>query len=232
MKNKILFLILSAIFAIAGLSGCEDVTTAGYTSISNYPSIEILGGNPLAVAIGSDYKDAGVYSELFGKDVSDKVEIESNVNTTGGGVYIVSYTVTSTDGFKRTATRTVVVCDTHYNTDDLSGTYKAHVIRDNNPAREYSGNPVTLKKSSLGFGIYEISDWIGGFYAVGFDYGSSYAFSGLMQINGDNEVIEISMSNPWGDSFNSVIGTYDPTTKVISYNASWRTYVFVVDMTK
>lgn len=214
---------------VAGLSSCEDETTAGFTQKTTYPSLELLGNNPLAIAIGSEYKDAGVKSELFGKDVSDKVEIESTVNTSGGGVYSVKYTVTSPDGFKRSASRTVVVCDTNFNKDDLSGKYTASVVRG---AKSYSGNPVILKKSSLGFGIYEISDWIGGFYAVGYDYGSSYAFPGLIQINGNNEVIEISMSNPWGDPFNSVIGTYNPVTGVISYNASWSTYVFVVNMVK
>lgn len=217
------------VLVIAGLSGCDDDTTAGFTGITDYPTLEILGDNPLAVPIGSDYEDAGVYSELFAKDVSDEVEIESNVSTNGGGVYTVSYTVTSTDGFKRTETRSVVVCDTNYNKDDLSGVYTANVVR--NGTISYSGNPVTLKKSNLGFGIYEVSDWIGGFYDVGYDYGSSYAFSGLMQINGDNEVIEISMSNVWNEPFDSVIGTYDPETGIISYNASWQgEYLFAVDM--
>lgn len=220
---------MAFVLFIAGLSSCEDETTAGFTQKTTYPSLELLGNNPLAVAIGSDYKDAGVHSELFGEDVSDKVEIVSTVNTSGGGVYAVNYTVTSPDGFKRSASRTVVVCDTNFNKDDLSGKYTANVTRG---ASSYSGNPVTLKKSSLGFGIYEISDWIGGFYAARPTYGSSYAFSGLMQINGNNEVVEISMTNPWGDPFNSVIGKYDPATGIISYNASWLTYLFVVNLTK
>jgi hypothetical protein len=114
---------------------------------------------------------------------------------------------------------------------DLSGTYSANVVR--NGTNSYSGNPVTLTAVDGVTGIYEISDWIGGYYDVGYGYGSAYAFTGIMQINGNNEVIELSMSNAWGDPFDSVTGSYDPATGVISYTADWLgKYSFVVDMAK
>ena len=218
MKNKILFL-SAFLLVIVGFSSCKKVTTAGLTEITYYPSIVMKGDNPMLVPLGSTFQDPGVYSELKGVDVTNKVKVVSNVDASKGGVYSVSYTVTSTDGFKRTESRMVIVASPEYNHDNLSGNYTANVVR--NGTTSFSGNPVSLKKSSLGYGIYKISDWIGGFYAVGYGYGSNYAFSGLIQINAKNQVVLISMSNAWGYPFDSVVGTYDPATRVISYHAYW-----------
>lgn len=231
MKDKILIIIIAA--GILGMTSCED-TTSDKTSTTNFPSIKMLGENPIAVPLGEDYVDAGVYSELLGDDVSADVEISSNVIDTVGGVYSVSYTVTSTDGFTRTDERQVIVCSLDYNKEDLAGTYTGNVLRTGPKSDDeaYSGNELTLVASSLGYGIYEISDWIGGFYDKGRDLGSEYAFTGMLQITATNEIVEISMSNPWGDPFDSVVGTYDPATGIIAYDANWLegTYVFSVDM--
>ena len=98
----------------------------------------------------------------------------------------------------------------------------------------YNNIPITLTKVEGLDGIYEISDWIAGFYADGRAYGAVYRFVGFLQINASNDVILIEMSNPWGDPFDDVIGTYDPITKTISYTANWLdyTYAFVVDLVK
>ncbi len=237
MKNKILYLFMLVL--ATGFYSCDKDTTGGVTLMTYYPSIEMQGDNPVAVAIGSNYQDAGVYSELFGVDVTDKVEVASNVSTDAGGVYQVSYTVTSTDGYQRTETRTVIVCDINYNHDDLSGPYTGSVKRttlSNGGTRSYSGNPVTLTKTSLGYGIYEISDWIAGFYAVGaaYNYGPNYAFSGLMQVTGENKIVLISMKNPWGSPFTQMSGAYDATTGDISWTTNWNNnaYKFEVVITK
>lgn len=229
MKSKILFLLLLSGLAIAGLSGCKDVTTAGVTQITYYPDIVIKGDLITYVAAGSNYTDAGATATENGKAID--VKVSSNVDTSTPGSYSVSYTATNVDGFSKTSKRSVIVYDPKLSTVDLSGTYTANVARG---SKKYNGNPVTLTAVKIPgvTGIYQISDWIGGFYAVGYNYGSNYAFKGLMQINGNNQVIELSMSNPWGDPFNSVTGTYDPATGTISYSASWLTYVFVVSMTK
>lgn len=231
MKNKIL-LLSAFLLVIVGFSSCEKRTTAGLTEITHYPSIEIKGDNPLLVPLGTAFNDPGVYSELNGVDVSNKVTIVSDVDASSGGVYHVTYTVKSSDGFTRSESRMVIVASPDYNHADLSGNYTANVVR--NGTTSFSGNPVSLKKSSLGYGIYSISDWIGGFYDAGYGYGPNYAFSGLIQIDGNNQVVLISMSNPWGDPFDSVVGTYDPSTGVISYNASWLggKYVFAVTLSK
>jgi len=228
MKNKILLSVF--LLVIVGFSSCEKKNTAGLTEMTYYPSIEMMGDNPLLVPLGSTFTDPGVKSELDGVDVSNKVKVVSNVDASNGGVYSVSYTVASTDGFTRTESRMVIVASPNYNHNDLSGNYTANVIR--NGTTSFSGNPVSLKKSSLGYGIYEISDWIGGYYNVGYGYGPNYAFPGLIQVDGDNNVVLISMSNAWGDPFDAVVGTYDSATKVFQYDAFWLgKYDFKVTLT-
>jgi len=219
---------------ILGLSGCKDVTTEGYTGITYYPTIEIKGDPVIYLPTGADYNDAGADAIENGEPTD--VAVSSNLDTSTPGSYSISYTATNADGFSATAKRSVIVYDANMSTTDISGTYSAHVIRDNDPDKEYSGNPVTLTPSSIPgtTGIYETSDWIGGFYDKGYDYGAAYAFTGLIQINGDNEVLELSMSNPWGDPFTSVSGIYDAVSGVISYTAVWSAgpYEFVVDLAK
>jgi uncharacterized membrane protein YtjA (UPF0391 family) len=232
MKNKILILVVASMLAIVGFSGCKDESTAGVTDITYYPTIEILGDQLVYIGSGTDYVDAGANAVENGQ--STDVVVTSNVDTSTPGSYTVTYSATNADGFSANAKRTVIVYDPNMSTVDLSGSYSGHVIRNADPNREYSGNPVTLTAVDIPgvTGIYEISDWIAGFYDVGYEYGSAYAFTGLIQVNANNEVIELTMSNPWGDPFNSVTGTYDPATGVISYNASWLSYLFEVDLTK
>jgi hypothetical protein len=231
MKNKILILVVASVLAIVGFSGCKDVTTADVTEITYYPTITITGNSTVLIAQGAQYTDQGATAVENGE--STDVTTTSNVDPSTIGSYSVVYTATNKDGFSATATRTVIVYDPNVSTMDLSGTYSANV--DRNGTISYTDNPVTL--TAIGTpdvtGVYEISDWIGGFYDKGYGYGSGYAFTGVIQINGNNEVIEISMSNAWGDPFDSVSGSYDSATGVISYTADWLgKYSFVVDLTK
>jgi hypothetical protein len=231
MKNKttILFILVFSLLAF-GFAGCEDETTAGFTGITYYPDIVMEGDETVFVPLGGNYVDPGATATENGVPID--VTSSSTLNTEVIGTYFINYTAVNVDGFSKTVRRKIYVYDSNLNTNDLSGTYNANVSRVSGSASEsYSNNPVTLTSSSIP-GLYYIDDWIAGFYAIGRDYGDSYKFKGLIQINGDNEVLELDMSNPWGDPFSSVIGSYNPNTGVIAYSAAWLTYTFVVDMAK
>ncbi|HYX09438.1 MAG TPA: BT_2262 family domain-containing protein [Bacteroidales bacterium] len=215
---------------MAGFSSCDkEKTSAGVTDITYYPEIDMAGNAVVYIPMGGTYDDPGATAQINGEDVP--VDVSSNLDASTVGSYAIGYSATNTDGFSKTVNRQVVVYDPNMISDDLSGSYTANVDRG---GESYAGNSVTLTDIGVAgvTGVYEISDWIAGFYAVGRDYGANYAFTGLIQINGDNEVLELSMSNPWGDPFNSVVGSYDAGTNTISYTASWLSYEFVVDMTK
>ncbi len=235
MNKKILnnILVLS-VLVILGFSSCDKDTTAGLTGITYYPDIVMEGEETIYLKLGDTYTDAGASATENGVEI--EVEVSSNVDTSIPGSYSVGYTAFNSDGFSKTLYRAIIVYDGNMSTVDLSGEYSGHVIRNNDPAKEYTGNPVTLTPLEIEgvTGVYEISDWIAGFYAIGYGYGSNYVFPGIIQINGDNEVLHLDMSNPWGDPFDSVVGTYDPSTGVIKYDAYWLegTYVFAVDLSK
>lgn len=232
MKNKILLLLMIGL-AVAGMSSCTKETTAGMTGVTFYPDI-VMNGEPLIyVKLGETYTDEGASATENGTPID--VVVSSNVDTSTPGSYSVGYKATNQDGFSKTVSRDIVVYDGNTSTYDLAGEYSGHVIRNSSAAREYT-LPVTLTAIDGVDGVFEISDWIAGFYAASPDYGygPNYAFVGIIQINGDNEVIELAMTNPWGDPFDSVVGTYDPATGIIKYTAYWLdgTYDFAVDLTK
>ncbi len=232
MRNKI-FILGIILTALVGLNSCEDITTEGVTGITYYPDISIAGSETVYIEKGSTYTDEGATATENGVEI--EVTSSSNVDASTPGTYSVGYTASNSDGFSKTVYRNVYVYDGNMSTEDISGTYTGHVIRDNNSTKEYGGNPVTLTATDLipdATGIYEITDWIAGFYDIGYGYGANYAFTGLIQINGDNEVVIISQDNAWGVAVDDVVGSYDPGTHMIVYDFYWSGYDFAVDLTK
>ncbi len=230
MKNKIILLSILVI-SLVGIMGCENETTAGFTRTTYYPEIKIKGGTDVFVAKGTKYEDLGAVSTENGKEIETKVN--DNVDTDKLGGYKVNYSATNTDGFSKTVVRNVYVYDgaNVNNTIDIAGEYIGKVVR--NDGKSYSDMTVTLSPTSVS-GVYKLSDWIAGFYAVGYGYGDALAFTGVIQFNDKNEVVEVAMNNYWGNPFDSVTGTYDSSTGNINYVASWLggRFVFTIDLTK
>lgn len=227
MKNRLVYLLIVLLILLLG--GCKKE----YESVSRitfFPDI-VVAGAPIVFSVQNvNYTDPGAKSTENGKDIETKVV--SDVNTAVVGSYTVAYSAVNVDGFSASASRTVIIYDPKTSTGDISGQYSGDVMRSG--VRGYKGNPVGLTKVPGINGVYAISDWIAGFYDVGthYNYGPDFRFVGYIQINADNKVILLNMSNPWGNPFLSVVGTYDPATKKISYTAKWLTYSFVVDLTK
>src|SRR5690606_24076119 len=110
MKHKIIILAALLLTGV-GFQSCEKETTAGYTDITIYPVLEVLGEPVVIVNKGEAYEDPGAYAELDGEDISGDVVVQSNVNTNEAGIYSVKYTVTNADGFAVNGSRTVYVAD-------------------------------------------------------------------------------------------------------------------------
>ncbi|NOY69715.1 MAG: DUF5011 domain-containing protein, partial [Deltaproteobacteria bacterium] len=78
---------------------------------SEPPVITILGNNPVSMAAGSTYNDAGA-TATDNVDAAVSVVVTANtVNTSAVGSYVVTYSATDTAGNIATATRTVNVTD-------------------------------------------------------------------------------------------------------------------------
>ncbi len=75
----------------------------GYVSIlvlSKNDKFEINGEKTITLNLNQEYKEEGAKAIAFGLDITDKIEIDSNLDTTKEGEYIIIYTVKSSFKYK------------------------------------------------------------------------------------------------------------------------------------
>lgn len=231
MKTNKIIVIAALFLAGVGIQSCEKDTTAGFTDITVYPVLEVLGDPVVIVDKGEPYEDAGVSATLDEEDVTDQVNIQSNVNTDEAGIYSVRYSITNADGFTVNGSRTVYVTDptpsviTTGVRTVASGTHRSGGAG----TVAYSGYSVVILQ--LEPGVFYISDFFGGYYEVRAGYGSAYAMTGSFKLNANNtlSLIESGIQG-WGDSLDGLSGgSVDPETGTIRFTASYvQTYDFNV----
>ena len=61
-------------------------------------TFEIIGDKNITINLNEEYIEVGARAISYGKDLKDKIEIESNVDITKEGRYVVTYSVK--DSFK------------------------------------------------------------------------------------------------------------------------------------
>ncbi|WP_422361883.1 immunoglobulin-like domain-containing protein [Reichenbachiella sp.] len=117
MKNILLALVACSMM----LSSCqyfeaqEDTLNVQSTEVPEikFPSILVNGDNPAFITVGETYEDAGAMATLGAEDISDDMEVVSDVDASAVGVYSVTYSVESTNALGQssaaTATRFVAV---------------------------------------------------------------------------------------------------------------------------
>lgn len=65
----------------------------------NIPVITLLGDNPAVLSVGAAYVDAGATAvDEEDGDITDQVQVNSDVNTAAAGDYTVTYSVSNSDG--------------------------------------------------------------------------------------------------------------------------------------
>jgi len=215
----------------AGFQSCEKETTAGFTDITIYPVLEVLGDPVLVVNKGEPYEDAGAYAELDGEDVTGDIVIQSNVNTDEAGIYSVRYAITNADGFTVNGSRTVYVADPTPSV--ITSGFKTVGSGTNRSGGTgtvaYSGYPVIVLQTEPG--IFYITDFFGGYYEVRAGYGPAYAMKGRFKLNADNTLSLIESGvDGWGDSLDGLSSaSFDPGSGTIRFTASYAgTYDFNV----
>jgi len=210
---KKIYYLLSLIVLLGTAVSCEK-ESEGLSRITHFIEIDLEGPATVAVPLGSDYQEPG-YAAMEGEnDVTESVEVESNVDNSEIGVYEVSYTAINGDGFPSTKTRTVVVYDPTAPDVDFSGTYSTTIIRtesDGSNPREYTAQ-MTL--TMQGTGVYYVNCLLGGTYSLYYGYGPAYAMTGYVSLNSDYTLSLItSHVQGWGDSLEGFQnGVYDTET--------------------
>lgn len=54
---------------------------------------EIIGEQTITLNIGETYEDEGAIAISFGRDISDKIKVENNINNLEAGRYYIKYTI-------------------------------------------------------------------------------------------------------------------------------------------
>ncbi len=232
MKKNFLYsmiLMLAAIF----VSSCENDSTEGLTFITYYPTLTLEGESFITAPKGSPYQDPGYSATLQGEDVTDQVEVSSNINTNQSGLYSVTYSITNEDGFAKTASRQVLVVDPNDPIENLYTT-TADSYRMSGATKTVYGNSYKLYILANGDGTYTINDMLGGYYEQRAGYGSAYAMVGVFTVAEDGTITAISGDVAgWGDSMDYVEdGKYDAATGTISWKVGYAGMDFYVTMNK
>jgi len=102
-------------------------------STSNKPSITLIGNNEVNLTVGDTFTDPGAIAiDTEDGNLTSSIEINSTVDTSVAGAYVVTYTVTDSDGNSASVMRTVIVLDIVYE-DAEDGLITGWSIYDNNP---------------------------------------------------------------------------------------------------
>lgn len=242
MKKKI-FNIFMLVAATVALASCSDDDSEGKTYIVDYPKLEIQGDVFYILPIGQPYYDDGCTATFQGEDYTSHIVAEGieDVDENVPGLYEITYTAVGPNGYAWSETRTVAVCDPSIDTD-LSGTWTTT----SNTYRDVAGNQAAYPKCTTTIkylcpGIFEIKDYLAGFYSQFYGYGAAYPgydfdVEGIIQLTGDNKIIYVSggPATAFGGDVPSDFqdGVYDPATGTISYVVTWSDMDFHVELQK
>jgi len=234
MKKSIICLV-SLLSLTLGFTSCEKPLSGEKTSITYYAEIVLNGDENMVVAKGSTFVDPGFTATMKGEDVTDKVNVNSDVDTSASGVYSVVYSIVNADGFLASTTRTVFVLDLN---DPVEGFWACTPTS----FREYNGNKVDYGASfeiliiNQGDGMYEVDDLFAGWYCQRAGYGELYAMQGIIGIAEDGTISLVDSYIPgWGDSVEAINdGKFDAISKTITYQAVYNkgTMFFNVTLNK
>jgi hypothetical protein len=212
IMNKILkttALLLTVVLFVS----CHEDTTEGFTKITYYPSITVLGDAVTIVNQGENYNDAGCKVDLNGEDVTDQATIVSNVNSNEIGIYSVTYTAVNEDGFSVSVVREVYVV----NPTSFASVYWGE---SQFGTRHYYDAPILIKQRSNG--TYLIDDLAGGFYFNGRypGYEPSYDFhlEAILNLEADNTVTLV-QTGSWywdGTEMSLTSGSFNPDSQTIT----------------
>lgn len=209
MKKKIIYAMLLALGVIT-LASC-DKDTEGLSRITTYAVLEMNGESFMKVNVGGSFNDPGCVATMGGEDVTDQIQVNSNVDTSKPGFYNVNYVVYNDDGFPASASRTVMVVDPN----NFAGVYLGE---SEFGSRHYYDAPINITKRADG--TFLIDDLAGGFYCYGRypGYEPTYDFhlEAILQLNADNTIEVLAQGSwYWGDPMEDVSGSYDPATGTI-----------------
>lgn len=86
--NPFVMLLFVLIFAGCGVGGYFIAS-----HITRNDKFEIIGEKTINLTLGQTYEDEGAVAISFGRDISEKIEVENTIDFTKAGQYYIKYTV-------------------------------------------------------------------------------------------------------------------------------------------
>lgn len=238
MKSKIK-IIFSTLLVVAAFTVSCTKDSEGISKVTTFPIITLKGESNIGVAQGQAFVDPGFMAMEGTLDITKNIKVIGAVDVTKPGPYILVYEATNSDGFKRSASRTVVVYDkSSISSADISGVYSSSIKRKNtSTAASSARGPFSINITKISDGLFLIDDLLGGWYYYGSSYGVGYAGLGYIVLKANNEIsIAYSTLPTWGDTVSFfATSTYNPTSGVILLNSSMGAapqFEFAVTLTK
>lgn len=231
--KKILIGFLS-VAMLAFLVSCEDDTTAGISRLTYFPEFTIDAPASQIVAAGSSFsvpvgvaEEDGVALDVT-VSVSSEINGLSELNTDIPDIYTISYSAVNSDGFPGSSSIEVLVAPpTGDFITSIEGLYVSSVDR------VFAGSPGSRGPMSYIFvtknsnGDYVISDYIGGWYYIGSQYGYDYAATGPTITVNNIATSDVTINGndfgvgAFGDDAVITAMQFDPAAKTISYFTEW-----------
>lgn len=212
--KKIFLFGLAISMATLGLISCNDdhdqLTDSRVTYFAN---LELLGDEVIEINVGETFTDPGYIATEGEEDITSKVKVTGSVDTSKGGFYTLTYSVSNKDNFSVEASRLVMV----KNPNSLASAYYGE---SQYGSRHYYDAPITI--TDRGNGTYLIDDLAGGFYCYGRypGYEPTYDFhcEAVIKLNADNTIELVQVGDwYWAPTFPTITsGSYDPETGTVT----------------
>ena len=91
-------------------TGTQNTKKTQSQNDTEKPKITLFGDSTITLEVGDSYKELGAMAiDNIDKDISNKIKISGEVDTTKVGTYKVKYTVSDSSNNKSSITRTVIV---------------------------------------------------------------------------------------------------------------------------
>lgn len=225
MKRYLNIFGLLAIVLLVGTSCEKKITTWDESDeYTYYVDIRLAGQEVILLPVGSTFEDPGFTAFEGETDVTDSVLVDGSADGSTIGYYEIEYSALNTEGYPSSRVRKVIIYDPDAPATDLTGNWTGTRIG-------RGGGLTTITK--LAPGIFECSDFFGGYYEYVAAYGPAYRLKSYIQLFADNTYEALSTSSPWGP-WGVLNGVYDPAgggVGTMSHTVDYGGFQFDVKLT-
>lgn len=211
------------------LFSCEK-DTDDTSKVTYFATLELKGEKFIKLGTGDTYAEPGFVATEGENDITDKVIVKGNVNTSVPGFYTLTYSVANVDGFSATKDRDVMVVDPN----NFASTYLAET---ETATRHYFDAPINITNN--GDGTYTIDDLIGGLQFHGLNPGFEPAYDfhaeAIIVLEADNTITLKSVGSWYFESSVALglnNGAYNPATGIVKLSVDYGGTPLQVTLTK